>query len=283
MMHQQMNQKKTTRREIEYILGHSPDELRRLMLQADVLRPTTERLLREAGLRQGMRVLDLGCGAGDVAMLAADLVGPRGSVVGIDRNAEALALARDRARSAGYANIEFPQAAAEDFPGPAAFDFAVGRYVVIHQAEPARFIRAAASHVKPGGVVAFHEIAIYDDYCSLASVPLWQQAIHWSCMALRSAIAHPDAAGRMMAHFHDAGLAQPVMFSDIPVDGGRSSPFYAWLAMTVRSVLPQLEKTGIATAAEVDIDTLEDRLRDAVSGGNGQALAPPQFCAWSRV
>jgi SAM-dependent methyltransferase len=50
------------------------------------------RRAKEAGLKPGMRVLDLGCGAGDVAMLAADLVGPKGRVVGIDRSAEALDL-----------------------------------------------------------------------------------------------------------------------------------------------------------------------------------------------
>lgn len=47
-----------------YILGHSNRELHRLMLQADNLRPITTRLLREIGLAGGMRVVDLGCGAG---------------------------------------------------------------------------------------------------------------------------------------------------------------------------------------------------------------------------
>jgi ubiquinone/menaquinone biosynthesis C-methylase UbiE len=65
-MQELVNQKMPERAAVEYILGHSPDELRRLMLQADVLRPITERLLKEAGLKPGMRVLDLGCGAGDV-------------------------------------------------------------------------------------------------------------------------------------------------------------------------------------------------------------------------
>jgi ubiquinone/menaquinone biosynthesis C-methylase UbiE len=51
-----------------------------------MLRPITERLLRSAGIEPGMRVLDIGCGAGDVSMLAAELVGSTGSVVGIDRN-----------------------------------------------------------------------------------------------------------------------------------------------------------------------------------------------------
>jgi ubiquinone/menaquinone biosynthesis C-methylase UbiE len=69
-----------------------------------------------------MCVFVLVCGVGDVAMLAADLVGPKGRVVGIDRSAEALDLARDRARGAGYANVKFRQDAAEDFADINSFD-----------------------------------------------------------------------------------------------------------------------------------------------------------------
>ncbi|HET7447040.1 MAG TPA: class I SAM-dependent methyltransferase [Methyloceanibacter sp.] len=125
-----MNRRESERREVEYILGHSPHELRRLILQAEILRPITERLLKEAGIKLGMRVLDLGCGTGDVAMLAAELVGPKGDVVGIDRSDEAICLARDRASRAGYGNIEFRSGAAEVFADFATFDLAVGRYVL---------------------------------------------------------------------------------------------------------------------------------------------------------
>jgi len=68
--------------EDNYVLGHSEPEIRRLQTQAAILRPISERLLQSAGIRPGMRVLDLGTGAGDVAMLAAELVGPLGCVVG---------------------------------------------------------------------------------------------------------------------------------------------------------------------------------------------------------
>ena len=83
--------------EASYILGHSEAEILRLQAQAEILRPITERLLRSAGIRPGMRVLDLGSGAGDVAMLAAELVGPSGWVIGIDRNSQVLSLATERA------------------------------------------------------------------------------------------------------------------------------------------------------------------------------------------
>lgn len=71
-------------------------EIQRLMNQGAMLRPITERLLRNAGIDAGMRVLDLGCGAGDVSMLAPERVGPEGSIVGIDRNQERLNVAKSR-------------------------------------------------------------------------------------------------------------------------------------------------------------------------------------------
>jgi len=83
-----------------YALGHAAAEIQRLANQAAMLRPITERLLRSAGINAGVRVLDSGCGAGDVSMLAAELVGPGGSVVGIDRSQEVLKVARERAQEA---------------------------------------------------------------------------------------------------------------------------------------------------------------------------------------
>jgi predicted RNA methylase len=79
-----------------YVLGHSVHEAERLMLQSRVLRPYTEKFFRAAGLAPGMRVLDLGSGMGDVSLLAADMVGPAGRVLGIDRNPEAVAAASPR-------------------------------------------------------------------------------------------------------------------------------------------------------------------------------------------
>ena len=67
-----------------YALGHSDFELKRLDRQAQLLRPATREFLEAAGMTAGMRVLDVGSGTGDVAFLAADIVGPSGEVVGTD-------------------------------------------------------------------------------------------------------------------------------------------------------------------------------------------------------
>src|SRR3981081_663718 len=111
----------------KYILGHSQQEIGRLILQATILRPFTERLMRNAEIGPGMRVFDVGCGAGDVSMLAAELVGPSGSVVGIDRNPQVVDLANRRVRTAGLRQVTFKDVPLDTFSDPDLFDCVLGR------------------------------------------------------------------------------------------------------------------------------------------------------------
>src|SRR5215467_11642253 len=94
---------------VDYALGYTNAEHERLIRQAARIAPVTERLFREAGIGLGQRVLDLGSGVGDVAMLAARLVGPSGEVVGIERDASSIARAEARVASAGLRNVRFTQ------------------------------------------------------------------------------------------------------------------------------------------------------------------------------
>src|SRR6266851_5422062 len=113
-----------------YILGSSDAEHERLSRQAAVLAPFTERLFRDAGVGPGQRVLDLGSGVGDVAMLAARLVGPSGEVVGVEREPQSIARARARVVEAGLHNVTFTQSDVAQFPSDKPFDAAVGRYIL---------------------------------------------------------------------------------------------------------------------------------------------------------
>ncbi|WP_424630396.1 class I SAM-dependent methyltransferase [Bradyrhizobium sp. SYSU BS000235] len=270
---------------VPYVFGHSDSELHRLMRQAAVLTPITRRLLSDAGLARDMRVLDVGCGTGDVSMLVADMVGSGGAVVAIDRSKDALAVARKRAQAAGHDNIEFREGSAEAFTTGVPFDFAIGRYVLVHQPDPVSFIRAIAKNVRPGGVVAFHEPGLYDTRNqTVPPIVLWSQAFDWIYAAFHSVITHPDAGARMVGHFHEAGLKRtPTLFCEIPIGGGTQSPLIGWVVHTLRSLIPQLEKIGVATAQEIDIDTLEDRLRAAAVGSHTQLMTLTQFCGWARL
>src|SRR5438874_7493868 len=90
-----------------YVYGQSQGETQRLVQQAQDLDLPLRRAFEDAGISPGMRVLDLGSGAGDVALTAAQFVGEGGSVVGVDRSPPVLETARERAQAAGYHNVTF--------------------------------------------------------------------------------------------------------------------------------------------------------------------------------
>src|SRR5215469_1759611 len=110
-----------------YALGHSERELERLSRQAQVFEPFTRQLLQQAGISTGMRVLDVGCGAGDIAFLAAGLVGTTGEVVGADRAAEAIQRATVRAQARHVENAKFLEGDPTEMQFERPFDAAVGR------------------------------------------------------------------------------------------------------------------------------------------------------------
>ena len=119
-----------------YIMGHTDRERRRLLLQGQILNPLTESLLRGAGICAGMRVLDLGCGIGDVALIAARITGPHGRVVAIDVDEQALEVARTRAADARADHLTFELTDLAEYDPDEKFDAVVARHVLIHTADP---------------------------------------------------------------------------------------------------------------------------------------------------
>src|SRR5262249_50571293 len=115
-----------------YVLGHSDLELVRLERQGDIFADETEDTLRRAGLTQGDSVLDVGCGVGDVALIAARLVGPTGRVLAIDRADRALDSARRRAEAAGYDWLTFEKRDLNEFDSSQQFDRITGRFILMY-------------------------------------------------------------------------------------------------------------------------------------------------------
>jgi ubiquinone/menaquinone biosynthesis C-methylase UbiE len=159
-----------------YVLGQSDHEYERLMLQARILRPYTEKFFRAAGLAPGMRVLEVGSGMGDVALLSADIVGPGGHVLGIDRDATALDNARRRTDEQGCSSwVEFQASDLDEFAITDQFDALVGRYVLLYQPDPSSTIRSLLRSVKLGGIIVFHEFDFHGPHASYPPCPLFDQ------------------------------------------------------------------------------------------------------------
>jgi SAM-dependent methyltransferase len=264
-----------------YALTPSPLEARRLLLQSEIIRPVTERWLREAGIGPGMRVLDVGCGTGEVTAMVAELVGEDGRVVGVDQSKFATDIARTRGEKLRLPQMSVIFLAIEDYRPAGLLDAVVGRYILHHQKDPAQMLRYLAGFVRPGGIIAFHELGMGSYAISRPGTAAWALAMGWINAVLVQSGGQADAGFRLLQIYDDAGLGMPAVFCETIVSGGRFSPFYDWLATTVRSLLPRMLELGIATEAEVDIDTLEDRLRNDAIEQRIQLLSPPQFCAWA--
>jgi 2-polyprenyl-3-methyl-5-hydroxy-6-metoxy-1,4-benzoquinol methylase len=262
-----------------YIMGRTTAETRRLEIQAEMYAPHTEHLLRMAGIAAGMRVLDLGCGLGDVTMQAARLVGPTGQVIGVDTNPEMVTAARQRAKESGVDNVTFVQAEIPDIPVEGLVDAVVGRLILMHLKEPAAAVRSLRTMVRPGGIISFQEADV--TYAtSTRAAPLAARSMAWCDDAAR--LAGSAVCGRELGPIlRDAGLDVAGMAVATPATADPESPDLLFCAATVASLLPLIVASGVATEAEVEIDTLLGRLRAEARETRSVTYAPELIGAWA--
>jgi SAM-dependent methyltransferase len=268
----------------EYVLGRSEKESQRLIKQSIFVRPSTERVFRKAGIAEGMRVLDIGCGAGDVSFLAAELVGATGSVVGVDRDPGVLALARQRARENGLINVTFEECEIHQITVKAPCDAVVSRFVLMYQADPVATLESLARTVKKGGLLVVQEPDFGVGITTWPAVELWQKVSHWMRETFQRGGVHHDIGCKLYYLFRQAGLPGPMLLQHVTAAGGADTrPSCENSAAMIRSLLPRMEKFGIATAEEVQVDTLAERLEREASAAEAQVAFVPITGAWTTV
>jgi cyclopropane fatty-acyl-phospholipid synthase-like methyltransferase len=204
----------------DYPLANNDNERRRLKTQGDALIPLTERMLSGAGIGAGARVLELGCGSGDVTLLIANRVGPTGEVVAIDRSQPQITAATDRLISAGHRNVQFAVAEVDDFQPTGLFDAIVGRYFLIYVSDPEGTIGNVATWLRPGGYLAFLEMDLFRGVRSHIWPPAslkTVQAIEFIADVMLDAGIHPHMAARlpsMLSHYGTvhAEISAPIQY-----------------------------------------------------------------------
>lgn len=267
----------------EYVLGNSAQERERLKLQASIVDKWTRQFFLSAGLERGMSVLDLGCGMGDVSLLAASLVGPTGSVIGIDRDLFTVRKARERAFHEGHgADIDFICTDFRDFEGGRRFDAVVGRYFLLYQPDPAAAIQHAAKQVRSGGIVVFHEMDFANQIQSYPDGTLFGRMYSLVAETFRRAGCRADLGLHLTRLFLEAGLPWPAIKAEAPVGGEPGSSTYRWLAETLRSLAPLIEQFGLASVDKLQLDTLVARMEAEAVARQTQLIGPLQFGAWIR-
>jgi ubiquinone/menaquinone biosynthesis C-methylase UbiE len=267
----------------DYVLGHTDEELYRLQKQAKLWHHATSRFLEDVGIKAGMKVLDVGTGAGDVALLIAGRVGPYGQVIGVDSDQNVLDLASRRAEATGFKNVSFVQADITQMEFTSDFDAIVGRFILLHLRKPAPVLGRLARFLRPEGRIGFQDFDFTRVSYTLPPCALYDQACSWMRETMRQAGLDFQVGMRLYSLFLDAGLPAPQMYSEAVVGAGPDWNGYEVVALTIRNLLPLILKFGIATEQEVDIDTLASRLQEEVVSKRAVARGADIISAWTRV
>jgi len=142
----------------EYLLGHSANEEERLRRQPHELAPDSRRLLDQLDIRPGDQAIDVGCGPQGILDLLSERVGPKGTVVGLERSESTVRLARKFVAERQLRNVEVLEADAKSTGLPRdSFDVVHARLVLVNVPEPQRVVEEMIALARPGGVIASHE------------------------------------------------------------------------------------------------------------------------------
>ena len=265
----------------DYVLGAAEAEIARLDGQAALVARPTDLLLRESGIEPGMRVLDLGTGLGHVAFAVAELVGPAGSVVGIDQAAPLLEVAERRRDAAGTANVRFVAADVRTFKPEEPFDAVVGRLILFHLPDAVDVLRHHAKALRPGGLAVFLD---FDIGASRAEpeAPFAATVLGWIEAAFRYAHAEPRIGARLALLLRDAGFADVETLGVQMYLAPQDPVGPAMVAGVVQALAGPIVAAGIATEDELELATLEQRIADELRAGDAVLLPPAVAAAWGR-
>ena len=196
-------------------------------------------------------------------------------------SASTVACANERASFRGVGNVDFVEAGFERLPFGQEFDAIVGRMVLMYSRDPAADLRSLIRCLRPGGLVVFQEL----DMLPGKTVPpaLVVDGVRaWLLDTFARAGLELEMGPKLYATFEQAGLNPPEMRVDGFI-GGTASVAPALVANVARMLLPQAEALGAISAGEVQIDTLEERMRVDLASTRGVMSTPLVIGAWATL
>jgi ubiquinone/menaquinone biosynthesis C-methylase UbiE len=259
-----------------YVLRGGQAGAARLRLINRVKWPTTERLLGTAGLRAGMRALDLGCGGGAVTLKMAALVGSEGEVVGIDLDPSILRLAQQEADGSKLP-VTFRHLEAEELNEEASYDFAYARYLMSHLRHPERALESMVRALRPGGLLAVEDVFFPGHVCYPPNAA-FDRYLELYQAVVRAKGADPAIGPRLMGMALDAGLVDVQVELIVPTFREGEGKRVAQVTMEhIREAV-----LGVELATSTEVDTVVTGLKAFADDERTLMSIAPTFQVWGR-
>ena len=231
-----------------YIISGGVQGKTRLNTLSDVLYPYTSALLKSCGLREGHTMLDLGCGGGNVAMLAASIVDDSGGVTAVDFDQHIVHLARLDAQQNDIDNVVFQTASAYEINFSNEFDMAYARFLLSHLQEPANALARMVQGVKPGGKVVVEDVQ-FSGHFSFPACTAFDTYVRYYGEAARNNRQNAEIGTELVGLFRDAGLRH-VGFDVIqPSFSSGGGKWMGWL--TLDRIKDTLITQGISSPEDI--------------------------------
>jgi ubiquinone/menaquinone biosynthesis C-methylase UbiE len=235
----------------DYVLTTGDSGADRLRLLDKVYGASTRRVLLEAGLKPGMRVLDMACGVGTVTCWIAEQVGGSGAVVAADVSPDQLSVAKATwASCEGLPPVEFIEASVYDTGLPAeSFDLVHTRLLLCHLNRPEDAIREFYRLLKPGGVFVCHDLYL-SGMLSVPQTNAWMRSMEIAHAMGESIGVDYDHGLKLPLRMLEAGFRKPEVSFDMPVY--MRGPEKRLWELTFAEAGPAMVRAGVATAREVE-------------------------------
>ena len=249
----------------------------RLRVLSRIMRPSTDALLRRAGIAPGMTCLDAGCGGGDVAFDMAHIVLAEGRVVGTDVDDTKLEIAGTEAAEAGLTNVEFRHSDLRtESPGDS-FDLAHARFLLSHLADPAAALANLRASLRPGGVLAVQDVDFSGYFCE-PDHPSFQRYVELYTQAARHKGGDPDLGRRLPALVARAGFHNVRM--NVVQHASTEGDVKLITPLTMENIVDAVLAAGLANREETD--RLIADLYDFANRPDTIGATPRIFEVWAR-
>ena len=233
-----------------YVIRGGREGYNRLLLLARASWPDTAALLGRAGVRPGMKCVDLGCGGGEVTFEIARLVEPGGSVTGVDLDEVKLELARKAAEERRVSNVEFVARNVNDWDEPDTYDVVYSRFLLQHLHEPVALLRRMWSAVRTAGLVIVED-ADFDGWCCHPPNEGFDFFVHSYAEVIRRRGGDHATGRKLYSYFLEAEIPTPqvTLVQSVLISGEGKELAWSTLDATGEAIVAE----GVATSVELAV------------------------------